>query len=293
MRLGIVFGAAGLGVIACALALIPLALGQKHLDVMPVFQGSTSVYAVPFRGGAPREVMRLHGQWAFPVAAPDGTSLYLEKAPALARTEVWRVPLDGAAPTHLANTTVFTRLAWSPDLTRFAILDPNAVVIHRLGGTRLLSIGAGNIVPSWNGDYLADEAETRPPSTGWRLDLHVWRSDGKKMWSKRMPFPAASVSVAADGRSVAAVRMHRLELVTPQRTRLLASDASGWTPQWTPDGRSLLYYDDGGRLVVRNVVTGVARTLVAGGRRFTDAALSADGRTVYFLRLNEAVSIPK
>jgi predicted peptidase len=107
-----------------------------------------------------------------------------------------------------------------------------------------------------------------------------------------MPFPSAALAVAADGRSVAVARMHLLELVTPRGRKRLATDAASVAPLWTHDGRSLVYFDLKGRLVVRNVTTGAHRALVPSGRYMMET-LSPDGKTVYLLRLNQPVSIPK
>jgi hypothetical protein len=256
MRLGIVFGALGIGLAACALALVPLALGKRDRATLPaLFDGTTSVYAVPFGGGRPREVIRLHGQWEFPVVSADGTALLLER-PQLTRTGVWRVPLDGRAPTRVRNTRVFTAPAVR------------------------------------NGGYVATEREHRVAAR-WRVDLVVRDARDATVWARRMPFPIGFPAVSADGRRVALVRLHLLELVTPSGRRLLASDAQpSRAPVWARDGRSLLYYDTDGRLVVRDVATGKARVVVRAGRYFEEA-LAPDGRTVYFLRLNDAVSIPK
>jgi hypothetical protein len=256
MRLGIVFGALGIGLAACALALVPLALGKRNRATLPaLFDGTTSVYAVPFEGGRPREVIRLHGQWEFPVVTSDGKALLLER-PQVTRTGVWRVPLDGRAPRQVREARVFT----APSVR--------------------------------NGGYVAAEREHRVASQ-WRVDLVVRDRRDATVWTRRMPFPIGFPAVSADGRRVALVRLHLLELVTPSGRRLLASDAQpSRAPVWTPDGRSLLYYDTDGRLVVREVATGTARVVVRPGRYFEEA-LSPDGRTVYFLGMNDAVSIPK
>jgi hypothetical protein len=257
MRLGIVFGALGIGLAACALALVPLALGKRNRATLPaVFEGTTVVYAVPFAGGRPHAVLRLHGQWEFPVVTRDGSALLLER-PNLAKTGVWRVPLDGRRPTRVRELGVFT------------------APVARRGG------------------YLATERQTRPASSGWRIDLVVRDRGNRVVWTRRMPFPIGFPAVAPDGRRVAVVRMHLLELVTPSGRRLLASDAqSSFAPVWAQDGRSLLYYDTSGQLVVRNSVSGATRVVVPRGRYYEEA-LSPDGRTVFFLGVNDAVNMPK
>ena len=293
MRLGILFGTAGLGLAACALALVPLALGHKQLQAMPVFEGTTSVYAVPFHGGAPREVMRLHGQWNFPVVTADDRALLIEHPLVPAGVQLWRVPLDGEPRTHLADVQVFSQLVWSDDRSEYISWGTNKLVVRRLNGIPVRRFGFANTVASWNGDYVAGERQSRPPSTGWRLDIEVWRANGRHVWSHRMPFPGATVSVARDGRHVADVRMHFLELVTPTSRRVLARDAApSQQPIWTHDGRRLLYYDNAARLKVLTIATGRARVLLSAGHTF-QAALSRDEKRVYVLGLNDAVSIPK
>jgi hypothetical protein len=281
-----------LALAAGATAFIPLLVRQHDRSSLPpMFAGTTSVYAVPLAGGAPRRVLRLHGQWAFPVVEPGGRSLLLER-PTFPGTLLWRVPLDGSAKTRLGALPVFAQVGFDDDRSEYAAWGTDGVAVRRLDGSRVRSFPPSNTLVSWNGDYLAGEQQSRPASTGWRLDIHVIRSDGTKAWSKRMPFPAAAVAVARDGRRVAAVRMHLLELVTPRSRRVLARDAGGFpAPVWTPDDRSLVYFASGGRLVVQDVATGDRRVLVRG--RYFEPAVSPDGRTVYVLGLKDAVSIPK
>ena len=288
--------AGALALVAAATAAIPLVLRHHAQPLPPVFQGSTSVYAVPLSGGAPRQVLTLHGQWAFPVATADGKALILEKPLLLGPTELWRVPLDGGPRRRLGAIPIFEQLAWSADRTRYATWLPGGVVFHRLDGSPARAFGrqAGSSMPSWNGSFLAVERLTRPPATGYRLDLHVWHTDGRPAWSAPMPSPEAGLAVARDGRSVAVSRVHLLELVTPHGRRVLTTDAQSapWAPLWTNDGTSLLYFDLHGRLVVRNVATGAHRIVMRRSRYFEET-LSADGRTVYVLGMNNAVSIPK
>lgn len=142
-------------------------------------------------------------------------------------------------------------------------------------------------VATADGSALLLERPTETRGTdGWRVTLTSPRG-----WSRRMPFPLGVAAASPDGTRVAAVRMHLLELVTPRNRRLLARDASSSAPVWTRDGRSLVYVDTSSRVVVRDLATGTARVLARG--RYFDPAVSAEGRGVYLLGLNEAVSIPK
>lgn len=242
-------------VVACvaAAALVPQMLRHRPAPVVPAFYGSTSIYAVPLAGGPVRQVLRLQGQWGFPLATRDGKALLIER-PTLTRTTVWRVPLDGGTKSRVGQKVRYTG--------QYAAAGP----------------------------YRAAEQETRPASTGWRLDLHVTRG-GRAVWSRRMPFPMGFASASADGSTVAMARMHLLELWTRHAHRVLARDASQSDPPlWTRHGRSLIYHDANG-IALLDVSTAAKRTIARG--RYAEPALSADGKTVYLLGLNDAVSIPK
>jgi WD40-like Beta Propeller Repeat len=285
-----------LALVAGATAFIPLFVRhEEQSSLPPLFAGTTSVYAVPVDGGAARRVLRLHGQWGAQVVTADGRALLLER-PTVSGNALWRVPLDGSRPTRIGPFGVLAEVGWSPDRRRYAgPLPDGGLGIMRLDRTvdRVLfkvRVNSGAGLASWNGGFVAYERQTRPPSTGWRVDLVVRRPDGRLVWTRRMPFPLGSAVVAADGRRVALVRMRgRLELVTRTHVRLLAADAS--TPVWSPDGRSLLYVTSKQRLVVQDVATGKRRVLMRGG--VSAPTVSPDGRTVYVLGMKLAVSIPK
>ncbi|HEY6962593.1 MAG TPA: hypothetical protein VI408_11945, partial [Gaiellaceae bacterium] len=223
VRLAGVAVAGVLALAAGASAFIPLAVRAHRAALPPLFAGTTSVYAVPVAGGRPREVLRLHGQWAFPVAAPDGSALVLER-PSTASTGVWRVPLDGAAPTKVGELARFT-----------------APVV---------------------GSYRAIERESRP-AAGWRVDL-VMRHAARVVWTRRMPFPVSPVSASPDGATVAVARLGRLELWRAGGApRVLARGGVYTAPAWSSDGRTLVYFV-GGRLVRQQVRSGALRVLARG-----------------------------
>jgi len=255
VRYGVALLTVVVGLAAMALALVPLALRHPRAAQLPtLFAGTTAVYRVPFAGGPPERVLALHGQWEFPVATEDGRALLLER-PGSAHTTVWRVPLDGSSRRVVRTLPRFTQPLFR------------------------------------NAGYTAVERETRTVS-GWRIDLLVRDARERVLWRRTMPFPLAAVSPAADGRRVAAARMRRLEVVTARRIRLLAADASQFVPPlWSRDGRSLLYWNTKHELVVIDVATGRTRVILRG--RYFEYALSPDGRAVYVLGRNDAVSIPK
>jgi hypothetical protein len=131
------------------------------------------------------------------------------------------------------------------------------------------------------------------PSTGYRLDVELWHATGGLLWSRQIAYPNGSVTLAPDGRRIALVQVHKLQLLTQHGRRLLATDAGQDMPVWTPNGRSLVYFNREQELVVQDVATRARRVLATG--RFGYPSVSPDGRTVYVAGFgsNAAVSMPK
>jgi hypothetical protein len=300
----VVFGTAAVGVLAAAFAFLPLFLRHHPAPVsLPVAPKIVSAFwAVPIDGGKPRLVARLKGQYEHPVLSADGRSLLVLKPTMLRReTAVWSLPLDGGSPTWVGRALYFGAPVWSPDRTRLVaseIGEPRAVAVYDLAGHRVRTIarirGLGGVSsPSWGGPNIAFVRMTRP-AAGFRLDVEVWRAKGGLVWKMPLAYPNGSVTLAPDGRRMALLQVHRLQLLTRHSRRLLATDASQMSPVWTPDGRSLVYFDLKQRLLVQNVATGKRRVLATG--MIAEPAVSPDGQTVYvaaFRGAKPAVSIPK
>jgi Tol biopolymer transport system component len=98
--------AAGLAVVAGALAAASVVLRPHRPTPPATFQGTTEVYAVPLAGGKPRIVLRLPGQWGLPRTTADGKALLLQRPQPL-RTDLYRVPLDGARRTWVRRLPYF------------------------------------------------------------------------------------------------------------------------------------------------------------------------------------------
>jgi Tol biopolymer transport system component len=302
--LGVVFGTAAVGVLAAAFAILPLAL-RHHQDGYYPTEAKivSSFWAIPIEGGKPRLVARLKGQYDWPVAAADGRSLLVLK-PAFLRSEtaVWSLPLHGGSRRWVGRAQFYAMPSWSPDRKLLAIGDRGGnrreIAVYDVAGHRVRAITrlrgeGGSSFPSWGGPNLAFVRMTHPRS-GWHLDVEVWRAKGGRVWSMPLAYPNGSVSLAPDGRRLALLQVHRLQLLTRHSRRLLAADASQLPPVWTPDGRSIVYQDLRRRVLVQDVASGSRRVLATG--MIAEPTVSPDGRTVYvtaFRGAKPAVSIPK
>jgi Tol biopolymer transport system component len=304
VRIGVVLITAAVGVLAAAFAILPLALRHPQNASYPVAaKVISSFWAIPIDGGKPRLVARLKGQYDYPVPSADGRSLLVLKPTFLrGETAVWSLPLDGGSPRWVGRAPYYGLPSWSPDRKLFAAGDRGGdrrdIALYDLAGrpvrsiTRLRGFGGASF-PSWGGPNLAFIRETRP-STGVRLDLEVWRATGGLVWSMPLAFPNGSVTLSPDGRRLALLQVHRLQLLTQHSRRLLATGVQEMSVVWTPDGKRLLYLDQKRRLVVQDVASGSRRVLASG--LIGEASVSPDGRTVYvsaFRGAKPAVSIPK
>jgi hypothetical protein len=269
--------AALLAVAAAVLAAVPVVLRAERPNVQsPVVRGTTTVLAIPLAGGAPREVLRLTGQYGSPTGASDGSLLLVRST--FAAASIWRFTAGRGA--RVSSLPASAQPVWSPDRSRYLTWEPDArIVIRRLDGTFVRTLtrqpGIGGIsCDSWSGRFIGCVRTSRP-TTGWRLDLEVWRDDGTLVRRRRLtsPFGSTGVSVRPDGRV--------LVLRPFVRSRIAPFPA----PQWTPDGRALVYVDRRGRLLANG------RVLLR--RALGEFGLSADGRTVYVARVKVATSIPK
>ena len=296
MRYGVVLVTVVVGLAAAALALLPLVLRHPAQPTYPTLvRQTTTVWAIPVAGGAPRQVVKVDGQFTGPVVSADGRSLLMVKAVGLGESAIWSVPLHGGSPHWVGRAPYFGQLSWSPDRTLFAADDGRAVVIHDLSGhtrvlTRLRGEGGASF-PSWGGGNIAFVRMTHPAS-GWHLDVELWRALGERVLSLPLAYPNGSVVLAPDGHRMALLQVHKLQLLSGHSRRTLAGDASQLLPTWTLDGRSLVYVDTKDELVIQDVATGRRRALA---RNVGEPAVSPDSRTVYVATagVKPAVSIPK
>ncbi|MFL5954881.1 MAG: hypothetical protein ACJ76I_12330 [Gaiellaceae bacterium] len=289
------------GLAAIALVLLPLALRHQRPTLPDPVQGTSTFWALPLDGGPPRLVARVKGQFGFPVPTADGRALLATKSTMLGKTAVWSIPLNGGAPRWIGRAPANAQPSWSPDRTLLASSVANGRIdeigLYDLTGRHVRTItplhGEGGVsFPSWGGSNIAFVRMSRP-TTGWRLDVEVWRASGGPLWSKRIAYPNGSVTLAPDGRRLALLQVHKLQLLTEHSRRVLATDAAQELPVWTPDGRSLVYLDVKERLVVQDVATRARRVIATG--RIAEPSISPDGRTVYALGFGSkpAVNIPK
>ena len=233
---------------------------------LPVAHATTSVLAIPLAGGPPRTLLRLQGQYAAPAGAPDGTLLLTSDQ------AVWRVVRG--RPERVGPLASSQEPVWSPDRSRYVAWEaPARIVVRRVDGSLVRTLtrqpGIGGVgCSSWSGTSIACVRLTNAAG-GWRHDLEIWSEDGTLLRTQRLAFPFGSATVA----------------LRPDGSTRVLHPAPFPVPQWTADGKTLVHVDRQGRLRAN------ARVLLA--RPGGEFGLSADGRTVYVVRVKAATSMPK
>lgn len=217
-----------------------------------------------------------------PQISPDGrevvyTLWQVDRQRDRMKAGVWAVRADGSRNRFVADGE---GARWAPDGLRIAYLAAAESGGQQLfvrwmevpGAATQLTEGAGSVAnPVWSpdGNWLAFtrvvpapapslriEEPTRPPGAIWADPPRV--TDGS-VGSSRL------FLVAADGRGGA-------------RELTGATGAASWTP----DGRHLVYSANG-RIGIVDVASGGTRTLTPTGGRWTDPAVSPDGRLIAML----------
>jgi len=115
----------------------------KNLAVLLQESGWDHIYLIPATGGAPKAVTSGEFEDANPVFSPDGKLLAVTSSRNnLEERHIWIVPLDGAAPRQLAQSSVPCmegNVQWSPDGTRIYFnrttpLEPQNLYVTPVAG---------------------------------------------------------------------------------------------------------------------------------------------------------------
>ena len=225
-----------------------------------------SLYQASLDGRAPRLVVaRLHRMASNdydPDVAPDGRSFVYSHETFYLNADGGQPPalyvrsLQGGPPTRIAtHTTTADQPSFSPDgrSIAFGAMNGNEpghaiMIVDAHGGrARLLSGGSGviNSNPAWSPD-------------GHRIAFSSFKAPGND----------DLFVIGADGAGL---------------RRLTAGPAYDLTPDWSPDGKTIVFARDGD-IWLTNAAGGHLRQLTSGSERDSSPAWSPDGIRIMFVR---------
>jgi Tol biopolymer transport system component len=216
--------------------------------------GQEDLFVVEVATGEIRQLTNDAARDRGAVWSPDQSRIYFYSQRDENRYEVWRINADGSALTRVTRTK--GRSVWYPTVSP----DNSKLAFYNDEHSFLLDL-----------NNSAAEPEALPAAMqGSRPAFNAWSPDGTMLAGELRGRPGIVVYSLAE-------RDYR------------PITSSGARPIWLPDGREILYSDQG-RLRIVNVETGAIREVnsppgVAG------MSLSADGRTLVFSERNTEADV--
>jgi Tol biopolymer transport system component/C-terminal processing protease CtpA/Prc len=230
--------------------------GHAHID-------ETELWLKPVDGASYKMLAPADAKHAWPMAAPDGRTLYFMSDKSGAEN-IWRLDITSGATKQVTNFTS-GRCLW-PTLAR----DGKTIVFERGFAVWKLETGSGKAAE------VSIALRGMPSAPGVQhAQLNSWNNlalspDGKK------------VAVVAHGDIFAASAREGGE---PQR--LTTTDAGESAPVWSPDSSKLLYLserDGGSSIYLYDFATNTERPLTHTTDIDLSPTWSPDGKSIAFLR---------
>jgi dipeptidyl aminopeptidase/acylaminoacyl peptidase len=218
---------------------------------------SSDVHVMPRDGGAATRVTFLERVFGAPAWSPDGSRLAFCAEQAGAR-RVWTIPATGGAATAI-DSTACTALesevpvSWAPD----------ADILYQRDGNRNYHRIDMNAPPSPESALVAD------PQRGWVFGPRTHGRQVAVLWNEMGP----------------AGRRRGLWILGPESGAERDVAPSVWPMVWTPDGSSIIGYDDQASAIVSVAVpSGQVRVIrsLQGRRVALVPAAAPDGRSMAY-----------
>jgi Tol biopolymer transport system component len=242
-----------------------------------------------------------------PSLSPDGRRLALTRGEGLGRSDIWLVDLERNVPSRFTFDGGTSRPVWTPDGTRIIYSANRKGVADlfqldaRSGGTGsgeiLLESGVDKNVQAISPDgrvLLFGQAAQGNPEI-WALPLVGERTPIPLV---RTGFPAGNAVFSPDGKWFAycegdsGADQVYVQPYPPNGTRIRISPSSGSSPQWSHDGRTILYVSVTGRIESVRVSPEAGSLRVEGATHLFQAPSTFQHRAVLFDSKTSRVLLP-
>jgi hypothetical protein len=242
--------------------------------------------AEPERGGVvlvrARLVFRTRGwQDTFPTYRRDGSILFVRPTPF---DQALFITTPGGAVRRLRALPVFTQLVYSPTTDEIVVWRDSALYAESLSGKRrrLLAEGqVGGAAWSADGSTFAFGRQVGNGKSAYRPEQVVVRDRREQVFRLKASSPTPLALSPHGDRLLFSWGQQLFLLDTRTGRRRLFADGSSGYGVWSPDGRTIAYFDDDG-LVTRNVRTN-RRTVLIPRPRAGWGAFSLDGRSFLYV----------
>lgn len=279
-------------VVAAVLLGFAVLTTDREPQAPPTPRVVSSFWEVPVNGGRPRLLFRDRGQDNFPLYRRGGRSILFVRPTSLGSTALFSAT-PGEGVRRLRSLPVFAQYAYSPATDEIAVHRRAAIVAESLstGRTRVLArTGHEQCCSVWSADgsTLVFFRMTRTPQVRYEPGLVVVRGKEQRVFRLAAGAPSPLALSPHGDRLLFSWGRQVYLLDTHTGRRRLFTNAGSNAAAWSPDGRTIMYFDRNG-LVMRNVRTNRRRvlvpkptTLAVGG-----ASFSPDGRTVVYTTQTE------
>ena len=265
-------------------------------------RNESELYAVDLPKGAPRQLTFERRQVSAPRWSPDGRALAFLAPDSSGKAQVWLMPMSGGDARRITRSkTDVQHYSWRPDGSAIAYAAADEEPKREGEAKHLATMEVGDqdlflhapLRPQhiWL-QAIDTTAAQRLTGGAWSLELVLppgsapsqlsWSPDGKQIAFARVPLPQSG---RFDSTSVRV-----LDVATRAIRSLTSSERFQNNPEWSPDGRSILYvYPREGRgdlgwmteVHVAPATGGPGRSLTrALDRQFFGAEWMPDGQSI-------------
>lgn len=257
----------------------------------PAEDDTSSQIYVRAPDGAVRRLTDIEGGASAPAWSPDGTRLAFESAASQRHHRLFTIRADGGDPRALADGCVGscaldTAPAWSPNGQRVSFLRVHGP-FRRRGGPNESDEFATRV------ELMVVDADGGTPRLvrRWALDPQPW--DGAPRWSpdgRRLVLPIGTIN-HPNKHTALGTALHVLDVRTGDLRRITSWSLGAGNPDWSPDGRRIVFNSEGGHsrglYVVGHDGRGLRRVLAGGTRagvvgEAVQPVWSPDGRRIAF-----------